>query len=34
MEVKTASIHHLVKKLAKGIFRDYKIDEKNGKLKF
>ena len=34
VEVKTASVHHLVKKMAKGIFREYKINEKSGNLKF
>ena len=33
VEVKTASIHHLVKRFAKKIFRDYKIDTRSGTLK-
>jgi hypothetical protein len=31
VEIKTASIHHLVKKMARSIFKEYNIDEKAGK---
>ena len=34
IEVKTTSIHHLVKKFAKTIFKKYNINEKTGRLKF
>lgn len=32
VEIKTTSIHHLVKKYAKSIFKHYNIAEKTGKF--
>lgn len=34
VEIKTTSIHHLVKKYAKSIFKHYKIDELNGRFRY
>ena len=34
VEVQTASIHNIVKKFAKTIFKEYKIDTKSGTLNF
>ena len=34
IEVKTTSLHHLVKKFARTIFKKYEVDEKTGRLSF
>ena len=33
VEIKTASIHHIVKKFARRIFKDYNIDIRTGSIK-
>jgi len=34
VEIKTTSVHQLVKRFAKSIFKKYQIDERTGRLKF
>lgn len=34
VEVKTTSVHQLVKRYAQSIFKKYNVDQKTGRLKF